>query len=162
LTFEPEEIEELADMEYRDRRTFALLTILYPFVDLRNQFHVDHVFPAHRLTPARLRRAGVPDDCIDAFVDRRNRLPNLQLLEGAINIEKREKLPGQWLRQRYPNPSDREHYCRLHDLGEVGEEMVHFEAFYEARRERLRDKTARVVNPPRDASAEGEASVAAE
>jgi hypothetical protein len=162
LTFEPEEIEELADMEYRDRRTFALLTILYPFVDLRNQFHVDHVFPANRLTSSRLKRAGVPDDRIEAFVDRRDRLSNLQLLEGPINIEKREMLPAGWLRQRYPNASDREHYCRLHDLGEVGEEMVDFEAFYDARRERLRDRIAHVVNPPRDTLLENEASVAAE
>ena len=41
--------------------------------------------------------------------------------------------------------------------------MVDFEAFYEARRERLRDKIARVVNPPRDPSAEDDvATVAAE
>jgi Protein of unknown function DUF262 len=162
LTFEPEEIEELADMEYRDRRTFALLTILYPFVDLRNQFHVDHVFPANRLTPSRLKRAGVPDDRIEAFIDRRDRLSNLQLLEGPINLEKREKLPAEWLRQHYPNPTAREHYCRLHDLGEVGEEMADFEAFYDARRERLRDRIAHVVNPPRDTLLENEASVAAE
>ena len=29
--FEAEEIEELLDMEYGDRRVFALLSLLYPF-----------------------------------------------------------------------------------------------------------------------------------
>ena len=58
LSFEPDEIEELLDMDYGDRRVFALLSLCYPFVDLRNQFHIDHVFPRALATPARLRRAG--------------------------------------------------------------------------------------------------------
>ena len=49
LVFEEEEIEELADMSSGDRLTFGLLSVLFPFVDLRNQFHVDHVFPRSQL-----------------------------------------------------------------------------------------------------------------
>jgi hypothetical protein len=45
LTFEPAEIEDLLHLEYGDKRTFPLLSLLFPFVDLRNQFHVDHVYP---------------------------------------------------------------------------------------------------------------------
>ena len=59
LMFEPEEIEELLCMEYGDKRLFALLSLLYPFVDLRNQFHIDHVFPAARFTQRRLKKAGI-------------------------------------------------------------------------------------------------------
>ncbi len=32
-------------MRYGDRLTFALLSLLFPFVDLSNQFRVDHIFP---------------------------------------------------------------------------------------------------------------------
>ena len=43
LTFEEEEFEDL--VESKDR-TFTLLSLLYPFVDLQNKkFHIDHVFP---------------------------------------------------------------------------------------------------------------------
>lgn len=35
LSFGPEEIEDLLDMEYGDRRMFPLLSILYPFIDVR-------------------------------------------------------------------------------------------------------------------------------
>ena len=52
LVFDEEEIEDLADMRYGDRLTFALLSLLFPFVDLRNQFHLDHIFPAARFTTA--------------------------------------------------------------------------------------------------------------
>ena len=75
LTFEKEELEDL--VESTDR-TLALLSLLYPFVDVRsNKFHIDHVFPKSRFSSKRLRLAGVPEEDIPAFQDRANRLPNL-------------------------------------------------------------------------------------
>ena len=67
LTFEPEEIEELVSMQYGDKRLFALLSLLFPFVDLHNQFHIDHVFPISRFTTQRLLKSGVPEAKIRAF-----------------------------------------------------------------------------------------------
>ena len=101
LKFESEEVEELADMKYGDRTTFTLLAQLFPFVDLRNQFHVDHIFPYGRFTPSRLRQAGVAEEDIETFRDHVNRLGNLQLLEGAINNDKRMQLPAEWLEERF-------------------------------------------------------------
>ena len=47
LTFEEEELENFA--ESKDRG-FALLSVLYPFVDTRNHnFHIDQMFPKGRL-----------------------------------------------------------------------------------------------------------------
>ena len=54
LDFSPEEVEDLADIRYGDSQLYALLTLLFPFVDPRNRFHIDHVFPASRFTQARL------------------------------------------------------------------------------------------------------------
>ena len=46
LSFEREELEDL--VESRDR-SFALLSLLYPFLDTQNnKFHIDHVFPRAR------------------------------------------------------------------------------------------------------------------
>lgn len=58
LAFVQAEIEDLLSMQYGDKRLFGLLSLLFTFVDLRNQFHIDHVFPISRFTPARLKRAG--------------------------------------------------------------------------------------------------------
>ena len=62
LRFDEEEIEDLVDVSCGDRRVFPLLSLLFPFHDLRNEFHVDHVFPrsrdwaqAPRRVPAHLR-----------------------------------------------------------------------------------------------------------
>jgi hypothetical protein len=124
LTFEPEEIEELVSMQYGDKRLFALLSLLFPFVDLRNQFHIDHVFPISRFTALRLSKAGVPESEIDHFIEIANSLGNLQLLEGAMNVEKRAVLPAEWLAVRYPIETDRTHYASIHELGQVPSDIA--------------------------------------
>ena len=145
LTFEPAEIDDMLQMEYGDRRTFALLSLLFPFVDLRNQFHIDHVFPTSRFSRAQLRKVGFKEDHIDAIAERANELPNLQLLEGPINNEKRAAMPAEWLAKHYPDPSARQHYRDKYLLGELPANMQGFEAFHAARRELLRTKLTEML-----------------
>lgn len=146
LVFEDEEVKDLVDMEFKGRLTFALLSLLFPFVDLRNRFHVDHVFPRSRFTESRLRSAGVPDDEIGSFMGKRDRLANLQLLQGAENLEKHDKMPADWLDQVYPgNPTHRGQYENDHLLGDVPDEMTEFRVFYEARRTRLKEEITRLL-----------------
>ncbi len=140
LAFEDEELDELVDMRYQDRLTFALLSLLFPFIDLRHQFHVDHIFPKARFTRTRLRRAGVPDGKVDYFIERKDRLANLQLLSGAENVEKRSKMPSKWLLEQYSDEDDRREYRRNHLLGEVPDSIVQFDTFFEARRDQLKRK----------------------
>ena len=143
LFFDEEEIEDLADMRYGDRLTFALLSLLFPFVDLRQQFHLDHIFPASRFTDRRLKDACVPVDKVDHFKNCKDGLANLQLLQGALNIEKGTKLPAEWLSEKYPATSDmasRREYEERHLMGDVPDSIVEFDAFYDARRSRLKDK----------------------
>lgn len=138
LVFEDEEVKELADMRYGDPHAFVLLSLLFRFVDLRQQFHIDHVFPRARFTERRLAAAGVPREKIDNFIRRKDGLANLQLLQGAENNEKRARMPAEWLRQSYPDPTSRQAYLDRHLLGEVPDSITEFDTFYEARRERLK------------------------
>ena len=133
LTFEEEELQDL--VESKDR-TFTLLALLYPVVDLRTvKFHIDHVFPKSRFSSRRLRKACVSADDIPGFQDRANRLPNLQLLVGEANERKSAKLPKQWMDETFGAKAAE--YAKRHDLGEVPADMTGFNAFYEARRDRL-------------------------
>src|SRR5690554_1372302 len=95
LHFVDEEIEELAELEYGGKRTFALLSLLFPGFDFSRHFHVDHIYPKGLFTASKLRKAGVAEDRIETFKAWSNRLPNLQLLEGTINNEKRQKMPSE-------------------------------------------------------------------
>ena len=147
LEFSEEEVEDLADMTFSDRRVFALLTLLSPSIDLRaHHFHIDHIFPKSRFTKARLRAAEVDDEQHDAFTDCANRVGNLQLLEGIPNVEKRDKMPAEWLDEHFADGQARQHYSELYFLGEVPREMNGFMGFYEARRERLQEKIGQMVN----------------
>ena len=146
LNFGPEEVEELADMKFNDRRCFTLLALLFPFVDLRNHLHIDHIFPYSRFNPNRLRKAGVAEEDIETFRDHGNRLGNLQLLIGDINNEKRRQLPAKWLDRHFSTQKERQYHCDNYLLGVVPDSIVGFEKFYQERRERLRESISVVIN----------------
>ncbi len=139
LTFDDEELQDLADAAY-DGRAYSLLFLLYDFVDVAtNRFHIDHVFPRALMTPAQLRKACVSDDEIPKYRERVNRLANLQLLEGSANLSKGKKPPSEWLREQY-SEKERLQHCHLHDLGDVPTEIKGFPDFYEKRRSHILEK----------------------
>ena len=145
LVFDDEEIEELADMKYKDRLTFALLSLLFPFVDLRNQFHIDHIFPSARFKDRRLREADVAGDEIANFQIQKDQLANLQLLEGVANSEKNAKMPADWLHEVITDPVERRAYHEKHLLGHIPDSMADFGSYCDARRERLKNRITELL-----------------
>ena len=145
LAFDDEELDALADTSYGNRLTFALLSLLFPFVDMRNKFHVDHIFPKSRFTKKRLQCACVPHDTISDFIERKDGLANLQLLDGPANSEKSAKLPHEWLCEVYSDQSSQQAYKNRHLLGVVPKSITKFDVFYEARRKRLKDKIVQLL-----------------
>ena len=97
LRFEVEEIDDLLDQTYGTRLTFSVLALLYPNIDFRNHFHQDHIFPKSLFAKTKLQKAGVPEDQIDEFISCRDKIANLQLLEGVQNQQKSTKMPYEWL-----------------------------------------------------------------
>ena len=146
LSFEAEEIEDLADMRSGDRRIFPLLTMLFPNLGSRDGSDIDHVFPKSRFTPTRLRAAGVAEERIGEFSYKCESLANLQLLDRTVNNEKRATLPADWLDVHCPDDPSRQAYCDRHLLGDVPRDITGFMEFYEARRERLRQRIAELIN----------------
>lgn len=138
LSFGPEEVEDLLDMEYGDRRLFPLLSILFPFIDVRQLHHIDHFFPKSQLQRRKLEKAGCDSAYADECLASRDRLANLQLLEGLLNVSKNDSLPGPWMEATYPDPEQRQAVLDRHDLGFAPAAHKDFMQFYSARRERLR------------------------
>ena len=145
LVFNDEEVEELADTEYRSPRVFALLSLIFPFVDPGKLFHVDHIFPVARFTKRRLRDAHIPEEKIEGFRDRMNRLGNLQLLPEKENPQKSATMPAEWLARTYTDEGRRRRACDDHLLGSVPEEMTGFSQFYDTRRGRLVKRIQRLL-----------------
>jgi hypothetical protein len=145
LAFEPDLIDELVDTPYKHKRTFALLTLLYDWVDTRNDFHVDHVFPRSVATRAKLRAHGVEEADLDDVADKIERLANLQLLPGPENIQKRAQMPSDWLRAQFPSEEARSAWLAGHDLVGLPDEVADFLPFYGDRRTLVRDRLAKLL-----------------
>ena len=146
LEFSEEEVEDLADMGFSDRRVFGLLSLLSPFIDFQHhQFHIDHIFPKSRFERGRLLDAGVDENEVDNHVDCANRIGNLQLLDGAVNLKKRARLPSEWMAEVYPDEEARRHYAERYLLEDIPEQITGFLEFYEMRRSRLQERISELV-----------------
>lgn len=147
LTFDEREIDVLLQAEYGKSNTFLALSLLYPFVDLRNQYHVDHVFPESQLRWAELKKREWPEEEVSWVSGRRNQLPNLQLLAGAENVEKQAALPADWLFKRFPDEVERTQYQSAHDIGGgVGDGLLGFRMFFGARRDHMKKRLLDALN----------------
>ena len=136
FSFDDDEIENLFEYHYGQAYTFAVLAVLYPSLDFRNKFHIDHIFPKSQFSPAKLRKAGIKDDMICFYLDNFNFLANLQLLEGTPNIEKSDKPFDEWLNETYPAGSiERSAYIKANYIPETaGLTLSDFPAFIEERK----------------------------
>lgn len=145
LNFDLEEINDLAEMHIRDRRVFSYLTLLYPGMDMKNSFHIDHVFPAAKFSTRVLKRQGLSEDDVQKSMDAYNRLPNLQLLQGPINQSKQDKMPGEWANTAYANQQALSEYLHRHMIGELPEDLAGFLDFYENRRLRIVERSKELI-----------------
>jgi Protein of unknown function DUF262 len=138
LTFEKTEVDELLQLKYGGQRTFPVLAMLYPGLDLSKEFHEDHVFPRSRFTPTRLAEAGVPPESIEEYRQRVDLLPNLQLLPGVPNMEKKAKITAEWVEDAFPTSETRLNYLRENDLNDLPLQMSDFLQFFDQRQARMR------------------------
>ncbi|MFD1132373.1 DUF262 domain-containing protein [Psychrobacter sanguinis] len=137
LRFDDEEIAELAELGYNNPRTFALLTLIFPGFDFSHHFHVDHIYPKGLFTKNKLTKAGVSEELQDQMIEASNRLPNLQLLEGSVNNQKRQKMPHDWYLQQWPNSEARKSHLQSQAISSLPEDLQDFMSFYNQRHETL-------------------------
>lgn len=156
LTFDTVEVDELLNLKYAGQRTFPVLSILYPGLDLGKKFHEDHIFPKSQFTKKRLAAAGVADADVDAYIWAFNLLPNLQLLAGTANIEKQDQSPATWVTTAFPSDELRKTYLAENDLDGLPLDMTGFLDFYEGRKARVRERLIAALGaaPTSDVEAE--------
>ncbi|MBO0981577.1 DUF262 domain-containing protein [Microbacterium sp. SD291] len=152
LSFDNAEIDELLNLKYAGQRTFSVLSVLYPGLDLSKKFHEDHVFPKSRFTKKKLTEAGIPHDKIDDYLAAVNLLPNLQLLAGTANIEKQDALPATWIETAFPNEAKRASYLAENDFDSLPLDLDGFSEFFEQRKLRIRNRLIKVLG---DSAAQG-------
>ncbi|MEZ8194736.1 DUF262 domain-containing protein [Vibrio cortegadensis] len=156
LKFEPEEIEELVELDYGNKRTFALLSILFFGFDFSHHFHIDHIYPKSLFKKTNLRKLGMEEEQIDTAITQSNKLANLQLLEGSINNEKRQKMPHIWYQKLWPNEIERQHYLDRQAITELPDSLLGFASFYEKRKTTLKSRIEQALDTHSVAKSETE------
>ncbi|MBM4288163.1 MAG: DUF262 domain-containing protein [Deltaproteobacteria bacterium] len=140
LSFTDEEIEDFFFYKYGDSYTFSLLSFFYPTLDYKNNFHIDHIFPKDFFTKRKLVSKGIPDSKIDYYLDNVNKIANLQLIEGTINLEKSNKDFKDWLESEYKNEVERKQYCDRHFIPNNELDISNFENFIKGRKKLMVEK----------------------
>ncbi len=141
LRFEEEELDDLLDQKYGSPLAFSVLSMLYPYIDFTNQFHIDHIFPQSQFSLRRLRKPNIKEEDIPEYRDRYDRVGNLQLLAGPENLAKGDMMPADWIR----DVGDRKAWYGRNYVDEIPNDLSGFLAFYEDRRGRMKRRLAQVL-----------------
>ncbi len=80
-----------------------------------------------------------------------DRVPNLQLLRGADNIGKSDKLPMDWLDRHFATHAQREVWLREYDAFDMPANVRDFPAFFAVRRERMRTRLSQLLGAQENA-----------
>jgi uncharacterized protein with ParB-like and HNH nuclease domain len=139
LLFTDDDINNLLYSKYGHGDTLVILSILYPWADLRHSFNVDHMFPKSTFTAKKLKAKGVPDSKIDDFIANYNFIGNLQLLEAIPNIEKKAMDFDDWLSQKV-SAGELADYKKKHYVPNVSLDFSNFDVFLEEREKMLIQK----------------------
>jgi uncharacterized protein with ParB-like and HNH nuclease domain len=145
-----DDIEEILDYK-KGPYTFMVLSLLPPQRKYGSiEFHQDHLHPRSGFTDAKLRRAGVAKSNWEDWQWMRDRLPNLQILEGPEN-ERKSKTPlKEWVYGKngkgnpdVDNPAD---FIKANQIPRNASlDIKDFGAFYDSRRKALRKKLTKVL-----------------
>ena len=96
MTIDTDNIDEFLEFK-KGPSAFLILSALYPDFKLDQiQFHQDHMHPHSKFKPAKLEALGLGEEVINEWLDMRDQLPNLQLLEGIENVQKQAEYRPAW------------------------------------------------------------------
>ncbi|MGI8642221.1 MAG: GmrSD restriction endonuclease domain-containing protein [Pyrinomonadaceae bacterium] len=133
-------LENLLDYNYGNKYVFTILSVLYPHLDFRNRFHIDHIYPQSFFKKKDLIEKGVSEEKLDFYLENYNSLANLQLLERTPNTEKSNKEFKEWLVENCSDEQSRRDFLEKNFIPDIDLSLLNFEEFIEKRTELMRKK----------------------
>ncbi len=123
-------------------RVFPILQILYPNLKYKTTtFHIDHIYPKSKFNE---KNKKLDKD----FYKCGNHLYNLQLLEGAENIAKKDKDPEVWLKEEHKDERAIEEYKKRNYIDpNLKLEWENIKEFREKREEAIIKRLKEVLLP---------------
>ncbi|MGL2702290.1 GmrSD restriction endonuclease domain-containing protein [Helicobacter pylori] len=129
--------------QYGNSQVFPILQILYPNLNYKTTtFHIDHIYPKSKFNKKN-------EKLNQDFYGWKDYLFNLQLLEGAENIAKKDKDPEVWLKEEYKdNQQAIEEYKKRNYIDpNLRLEWENIKEFREKREEAIIEKLKEVLLP---------------
>ncbi|MBD2666746.1 hypothetical protein B6N60_02959 [Richelia sinica FACHB-800] len=130
-----EDIDEFLDYK-KGNYAFLILSFLYPNLKYGHvKFHQDHIHPVSQFTDAQLNANNINVDKHRVFQELKDKLPNLQLMEGLENITKNDTPFQDWLSDQ----PDKDKFLTDNYI-DINQslEFKDFEDFFEKRRNKLK------------------------
>lgn len=146
LDFYEDDISALMEVPYGSAFAFMLLSLVYA-LNHDYEFHQDHIHPKKHFTHKRLEKLGIgTHEEREAYIERFNSLPNLQLLQATPNQEKSGSMLADWLTATQSDPGQLQQYKEIHCFPpEASLAFADFVDFYDARRELLMKKLSKIL-----------------
>lgn len=141
IIFNNDDIDTLLEMEYGNKFSFAALALLYPELNVKHVFHMDHLHPKKYFSETQLRKANLGDEQVKFCSSNFNKLPNIQLLEGNINKQKSATELEKWIVNEFGTVTSLAAYKRMHYIPETESlDIKNFSTFFKKRRELMASK----------------------
>jgi hypothetical protein len=146
IVFTNDELDNILEYQYGNPLTYSILTLLYPGLSNQFNYHVDHIHPKKFFNTNDLKLLGIEDRVLqDKMINCFNKLPNLQLLQGTVNIQKNDKHFADFFNNNMTE-SERSAFTNSHFLPNVADkDILSFIDFYEERKALLRAKLSSVL-----------------
>ena len=137
LNFTSDDIDKMLLQRKDDPTAFQVLSILYPNINFRDTYHIDHIFPKGKMKPAELNLRGISPKLHYEYISKADQIPNLQLLEGSINLQKSDMDFSKYL----ISVGDVSSYFDKHYIPELPNyDYDQFLVFFENRKKQLKAK----------------------
>lgn len=147
ISFSEDDVESLLELPYGKPKTYCALTLLYPGLNFNFKYHQDHIHPQSFFKKNVLLKKGIKPEQIHEYSGQFNSLPNLQLLEGTQNIQKKDKPFSDWFKQTFASPEEQNSYLLQHHI--KPDESLHFEdflTFVDNRKKQLKKQLMNMLN----------------
>jgi uncharacterized protein with ParB-like and HNH nuclease domain len=150
LKISDDDIDEILDYS-KGAYTFMVLSLLYPSLKFGQvTFHQDHIHPESMFTNTQLTKNNIAKEKWEEWQQKRDKLPNLQLMEGKENESKNKTPFKDWLYGKdsggYPNVVDPAKFKKDNYISEtISLDFKDFEMFYEERKKLLKTEIKRVL-----------------
>jgi uncharacterized protein with ParB-like and HNH nuclease domain len=148
ISFTEDDLDNILEIQYGKARSYCALTLLYPSLNYSFKYHQDHIHPKSFFTTRKLISLGIDNpERQEDFINRYNKLPNLQLLQATQNTEKNNKHFEDWVKDTYPNINDKSTFLiQNHIKSDQSLVFEDFIDFYEERKKVLKQKLAQLLN----------------